>query len=116
MKKLIVLIALALAVNACAPQQADTASQRNEALRSYADQFASWYPDAEQNIAQVCLDDPGPTFTMDNLTAYTCALPEHPGVYGVVTFDSAENVLDAFSVRANTEGELTSVMQAAGWR
>lgn len=109
----IVVVLAALVLSGCGSKPKPVSTE--ESLKAYADQYDTWYEDAEQNIAKICQEVQGPSFEMDGLSAITCPLPSRPGTYGVVTFDKSGAVLDVFMVKADTDGILRDAMRSAGW-
>ena len=102
-------------LSACASKPVEITPRMRSALAAYADQYDVWHPNAEENIAKICVDATM-IFGKKEYRAIACALPDRPGAYGVITFDGVENVLDVFSVQADSDGELTRAMQSDGWK
>lgn len=120
MKKIIVTLLLCLFVfsfliTACGAD--GVTSEMASSISQYADQYDAWYPNADQNVARECLEKPSGVYWSDQLRAYavTCPLSLNPNSYGIVTLDENKSVLNAFSISAASQGEVTATLATLGW-
>lgn len=88
----------------------------NSVIASYANEFALTYPDA-LNIAHECRISQSGKYYNSTIHRYsvTCLLPSRPGSFGVVMLDSS-GVYDAFSVDADSQSALSSIMAQIGYK
>ena len=93
------MLALFLLLTACGAPAHDemtiTASMK-QSMTWHADHIDALYPGVE-NVARACVDGPSEIYFNEVLNAYavTCSLAAS---YGIVTLDTHEVVIDAFSV------------------
>jgi hypothetical protein len=109
---------LLLILTACIGGSPKITAEMTSSMESYADQFDAWFPNADQNVARECSKNPTGVFWNRVLKAYavTCPLSlEYPNSYGVVTLDEHEMVLNAFSISANSQGEVAITLGTMGW-
>jgi len=114
MKK--IMIVLLFVMTACAPSGYQVTPAMMASMNAYAAQYDVWYPDAYQNVAKECVENPTVVYWSEQLQSYavTCALQTAPS-YGIVTIDNYETVLNAFSISATSQGEVTKTLAALGW-
>lgn len=88
----------------------------NSVIAAYANEFALTYPDA-LNIAHECRISQSGKYYNSTIHRYavTCLLPSRPGSFGVVMLDSS-GVYDAFSVDADSQSALSSIMAQIGYK
>ncbi len=115
MKRLMILTALLLA--ACGASEPTVTASMKASMEAYADQVDGWYPNIDQNVARECAENPTFLYWSDELRAYavTCPLSLNENSYGIVTLDEHEEVLNAFSIGAASQGEVTRTLALLGW-
>lgn len=108
---------LSLVLTACMAGSPKITDEMTSSMVSFADQFDAWFPNADQNVARECSENPTGVFWNKALKAYavTCPLNLYPNSYGVVTLDEHEIVLNAFSISANSQGEVAIMLGTMGW-
>jgi len=116
MKKIFVILALALVLCACGGKREVTAAMI-VAMNSYAEYYETTYPDEQINTARICAQAPTGIYYKAETKSYivTCKIPSVPKGWGIVFLDEYA-VTSTCGIDANSQGQLEGYVNGIGFK